>query len=386
MQALLTSFLSGALNIPPEATLTVFRNNADGYPFFRIPSLVAINSTLLLAFAEARGQRTDHGRVDIVLKRSEDGGSSWSALTLVTRGMSGTIGNPAPLVDDDLITLFFCRTNLDIFSTSSADFGATWSVPAPLAGWSRPPEWLWVATGPPAALRTSRGRWVLPCDGLTGSSQLWKADRHFSFVLLSDDRGASWQQGPLLDGGNECQAAELPNASLVLNMRSKELVRLHALSEDGGLTWSPPRRATTPVTDGNCQGSMVALSGGSSLLLATNVGIGRRVLTARTSRDGGQRWATHAILEAGAAAGYSALADLGRGWAGCLYEAKRPALAAGDGAKKRGPSEEDVLVFVRFNVSAATEDVEQAATQQDEAASDRGAARGEAAAGVKSEL
>ena len=105
-------------------------------------------------------------------------------------------------------------------------------------------------------------------------------------------------------------------------------------------------------------------SGTAPLLLASNVLAGRRGLTARVSRDGGQSWAVHATLEAGTA-GYSALADLGGGWAGCMYERRRPKAprpAGGLGgrpdntpAPRARLEEEDVLLFVRFNVSAPAE-------------------------------
>ena len=61
--------------LPPA--VEVFRNNRDGYPFFRIPSLLHISTTLLLAFAEARKQKTDHGHVDIVLKKSNFPDTGW---------------------------------------------------------------------------------------------------------------------------------------------------------------------------------------------------------------------------------------------------------------------------------------------------------------------
>ena len=344
-------------------TEPLFRNNLEGYPFYRIPSLLAINASLLLAFAEARGQRTDHGHVSLVMKRSMDGGATWSPLSVVqaaAEGRKGTIGNPAPLYDasEGSVVLFYCRENREIYSTRSSDFGDSWSAPQTIA-WSRPADWQWVATGPPAALVTTRGQWVLPCDGLTGSFQLWKADRVFSFALTSADKGFTWRQGPLLDGGNECQAAELQNGSLVLNMRSKEMVRLHSTSNDGGTTWSEPKRAPRPkggVPDGNCQGSMISLThdcpGGAScgMLLATSVGHGRKVLTARTSRDGGDSWDHYAKLEAGPA-GYSALAELSDGWAAVLYEAKW-LLKPPPESKRSNPKpvEEDVIVFARVRV------------------------------------
>lgn len=335
-----------------EASSVVFRNGDEGYPFYRIPTLLRVNATLLLAFAEGRHQRQDHGRVDIVQKRSTDGGNTWSPLALVQSVGSGTIGNPTPLYDEPEVVLFFCRDNLAIHITRSLDGGISWTHAEPI-GWTRPPEWKWLASGPPAAMRMRTGRWVLPCDGLIGSTQIYKATSVFSFILYSDDRGGTWQSGPLLEGGNECQAAELSNGSLALNMRSRDLVRLHAISHDGGAHWDAPWRAVPPVADGNVQGSMIGLQDGR-MLLATNAGAGRRRLTARTSRDGGARWQTHSVLESGLAA-YSALVDLSGGWVGCLYETHRerehmqptaPPIAAR--ARRAVVSEANVLRYLRF--------------------------------------
>ena len=190
----------------------------EGYQFYRIPSLLRVAAaagTWLLAFCEGRQQRTDHGKVDIVLKRSADDGVTWSQLSVVHGERHATIGNPTPLFDSATleVVLFFCRENSEILSTRSTDAGISWSLPKTI-GWPQPPEWAWLATGPPAALRLASGRYVLPCDGYLrlpgarpGATRFYQASTVFSFVLLSDDRGATWRQGPLLDGGNECQVA-----------------------------------------------------------------------------------------------------------------------------------------------------------------------------------
>ena len=345
----------------------VFRNGDGDFPFIRIPALLRVNDTHLIAFAEGRGQRTDHGRVSIIMRSSADNGATWSPITVVHQEPDRTVGNPTPLFDDPEIVVFFCRGNKEVLETRSTDGGGSWSPPR-LLSWVRPSTWAWVAVGPPSALVTSRGRWVLPGDGLIGSAQIYQAAEVFSFVLTSDDRGATWHQAPLLPGGNECQAAELGNGTLVLNMRSVEAVRLHSSSEDGGATWTAPRRAAPPVTDGNCQGSMIALQppppparGVPSahaegpeppLLVATSVELGRRRLTARTSMDGGASWRVLSVVEPGTA-GYSALADLGGGWAGCLYEIRKDEeVVSRSGVKRK--VQVDLIVFDRINVSAAT--------------------------------
>ena len=70
----------------------------------------------------------------------------------------------------------------------------------------------------------------------------------------------------------------------------------------------------------------------------------------------------HATLERGQS-GYSALADLGGGWAGCLYEWQREKAPAAGGGSPSKPTprrkvEEGVLAFVRFNVTAASREVD----------------------------
>ena len=52
------------------------------YPSVRIPALVRTGGTLL-ALAEGRQRNADHAGNDIVLKRSEDDGRTWSALQVV---------------------------------------------------------------------------------------------------------------------------------------------------------------------------------------------------------------------------------------------------------------------------------------------------------------
>ena len=146
-------------------TEPLFRNNLEGYPFYRIPSLLAINASLLLAFAEARASapttvtpasdEAQHGRrrnVVAALSRKRRGPErhDWQSGAIVR--CVGGFRRP----------LLLQRERREIYSTRSSDFGDSWSVPQTIA-WSRPADWQWVATGPPAALVTTRGQWVLPC-------------------------------------------------------------------------------------------------------------------------------------------------------------------------------------------------------------------------------
>ena len=95
--------LFGVDKVQPLQQTDVFVGGADGYLSYRIPALVVTNQGTLLAFAEGERRQpgpTDHGDIDLLLKRSTDGGRSWSRQQVVyAEGGSKniTIANAAPV-------------------------------------------------------------------------------------------------------------------------------------------------------------------------------------------------------------------------------------------------------------------------------------------------
>ena len=120
---------------------------------------------------------------------------------------------------------------------------------------------------------------------------------------------------------NECQAVELADGSVMLNMRSfrGNNRRLVAISKDGGETF------TKPVEDENsiepvCQASILRLPGEKGGILFSNpASTKREKMTVRLSRDDGKTWPHAKELHPGPAA-YSCLTVLPNGEIGCLYE------------------------------------------------------------------
>ena len=177
----------------------------DGYHTYRIPALLTTKQGSLLAFCEGRrNTRQDYGDIDLLVKRSTDGGKTWSSHQIVYEegGTEAiTIGNPSPVVDQDTGTIWmpFCRNNKEVLITKSTDDGLTWSEPVNISKDVVEFGWVWVATGPGVSIQLTRGshkgRLVIPSDHgvMVGEQRIMH-----SHVFYSDDHGKTWQLGGLL--------------------------------------------------------------------------------------------------------------------------------------------------------------------------------------------
>jgi sialidase-1 len=342
--------LAGAGNLSgdernPVKRVDVFAAGADGYHTYRIPAVVVSPGGTLLAFCEGRKtSRSDHGDIDLVLKRSIDGGKSWGPLELVHEEggtAKTTIGNPCPVIDDATKTIWlpFCRDNDGVFITRSTDDGKTWSKPVDITAHVKKSNWGWYATGPGVGIQMQsgphRGRLVIPCDH---REKINGEDIMFSHVFYSDDHGQSWKLGGSVDKHtDECQVAELTDGRLIINMRNywgrtgkaadRAGMRAVSFSTDGGETWSP-LEFQSALVEPVCQASLLRLdeksAGADARLLFSNPAssTARRNLTIRLSEDGGRTWPIARVLHAGPSA-YSCLTILADGTIGCLFEAGR---------------------------------------------------------------
>lgn len=316
----------------------VFVSGQDGYHTYRIPSVVVTPKGTVLAFCEGRRKsRSDTGDIDLVLKRSTDGGATWGSVQVVWDDGANTCGNPCPVVDRDTGTIWLPLTHnlgedheskiIDrtakgtrtVWITKSADDGVTWSTPVEVTKDVKKPEWTWYATGPGVGIQTKDGRLVIPCDFVEAGTK--KGGSH---VIWSGDHGSTWKLGGAIVGGvNECQVAERADGSLMLNMRNYRIPqreRAVATSSDGGATWSAVTRDAALIEPA-CQASILRYSREPSLLLFSNPADrkSRIRMTVRRSKDEGATWTTAKVLGEGPAA-YSCLAALPDRTVGCLYE------------------------------------------------------------------
>jgi sialidase-1 len=320
----------------------VFVGGEGGYHTYRIPSAIVTPKGTLLAFAEGRRAGAgDAGDIDLVLRRSHDGGRTWTPLQVIGDNGPNTFGNPCPVVDTRTNTIWLLTTenrgtdrekditagtsegSRTVWVMRSQDEGATWSARVEITASVKAPDWTWYATGPGIGIQTAGGRLIIPANHAEA-----KTGVHRSHLFFSDDGGKSWTLGASsVEGTNESQVVELADGRLMLNMRNHppkpENFRMVATSADGGRTLSaasPDRALIEPPA----QASLLRYSTARSqdrnrLLFANPASKARERMTVRLSYDEGQTWPIARVLHEGPAA-YSSLVLLPDRTIGVLFE------------------------------------------------------------------
>ncbi len=90
----------------------VYVSGRDGYHSYRIPSLIVTKAGTLLAFCEGRKKSgSDTGDIDVLVKRSLDGGKTWGKAAIVWDDDANTCGNPCAVLDarTGIIWLLLCH-------------------------------------------------------------------------------------------------------------------------------------------------------------------------------------------------------------------------------------------------------------------------------------
>lgn len=330
---------SGAA-IPEPAQTDLFIGGEGGYHGYRIPALIATTKGTLLAFVEGRKDSySDHGHNEILMRRSLDGGLTWTPMQLVKRDGANALNNPTAVVDRDTGTvwLLFVRTSTkkyknnddvakatgrisDMWVMHSNDEGATWAGPANITKAVNQRGWNRIIPGPGVGIQLRHGRLVIPCNHVVGKMNT-------DHVIYSDDHGRTWRLGGSTEGKtDEDQVVELADGTLMLNIRNyrEKGHRGISLSKDGGMTWSPVESDPTLI-EPVCMASLIryTLSPAFSknrLLFSNPATPDKRIkMTVRLSYDEGKTWPVAKLLNAGPS-GYSCLTVLHDGQIGCLYE------------------------------------------------------------------
>ncbi|GLK79686.1 sialidase family protein [Methylopila turkensis] len=302
---------------------------------------------------------TDSGSIDLVARRSTDGGETWSDLSVVvdhktfmTDGYTVALaGNAtlAPAGDDNVLLVFSVnrskgprnsircvrfkasdraecdgvRAEQALWMSRSADGGRSWSKAEPLTFVG--PSTRIKQPGPGHGVRLASGRIVVPA---------------YPRLLLSDDGGRTWREGATTHGEGALQGGETVIGSpdgvrLVASLRPTGAAfqmtgdgrpyRISAVSLDGGETYASVTRdddlSIPPVTPGFLvDGPVQALSHPTSdgPTNGRAKGRDRKDLTLSVSRDDGRTWSSCLIDRRGA--GYSDLALVRAGQVAMVFE------------------------------------------------------------------
>jgi sialidase-1 len=325
-----------SLCVGKETGTTLFNAGEKGINSYRIPSIVTTKDGSLLVFCEARKVSwQDKSPTDIVMKRSQDNGKTWSEIQTLTQTQSGAFMDPTPVVDyiSGKIMLFTSYWPDDnhtgekniVFVITSTDNGKTWSKAKEVGNlFPIGRNKKIIGFGPGSGLQIKgekfKNRMILPLRVLDV-----KEGQKYDVAAYSDNQGKTWKVGTAMAVDNELQIAESPLGVLVYNSRIPN-GRMVGRSTDGGVTWRDSKKDPyLPGVSKGCQGSVL---GNDSVLFysgikgteASDEFDERAKLTLYKSIDSGLNWREHNLIHE-KASGYSCMTFLTDGRIAIVYEA-----------------------------------------------------------------
>lgn len=339
--------------------VAIRRHKDDGVHTYRIPALAtSAKGTLLCVYDMRRRMRRDlQEDIDIGLSRSTDGGKSWDPVRVIMdMGEYGGLpqeqngcSDPGIIVDRQTgeIQCFAVWMNgkpgkhqwtgdgsepgyeigksAQFLRVSSKDDGLTWSKPENLTRQLKKEAWWLFAPSPQQGIQLADGMLVMPSQGRD------EKGKEFSTIMTSRDHGASWTVAPpAYSGGSECQAVQLGDGALMLNMRNEQgRFRAVFTTRDFGRIWEPHPTNGNTLIEPNCNGSLLrvdyeAAGEKKHVLLFANPHTqkGRTHHTIQVSFDDGRTWpqSHHLLLDEGIGAGYPSLTRIDDRHIGIVYE------------------------------------------------------------------
>lgn len=343
------------------------KQNDDRVHTYRIPALATTpKGTLLCVYDMRRRKGRDlQEDIDIGLSRSKDGGRSWEPVRVIMdMGEYGGLpqeqngcSDPGIIVDRETGEIFCFAVwmngkpgkhqwtgdgsepgfeigrSAQFMMVRSKDDGRTWSKPENLTRKLKREAWWLFAPSPQQGIQLADGTLVMPSQGRD------ERGGEFSTVMTSRDHGANWTVGtPAFGGSSECQAVQLGDGSLMLNMRNEnqpERFRAVFITRDLGRTWQPHETNRQTLIEPNCNGSLLRvdyLEAGvkQHVLLFANPHSqkARTHQTIQVSFDDGSTWpeSHHLLLDEGRGAGYPSLTRIDARHIGIVYEGSQAQL------------------------------------------------------------
>lgn len=338
------------LNLNPSGTAKVFKH--QGFVFvptthdcryYRIPTFIRAKDNSLVAVSDMRYDNqadlgNDH-RIDLVARRSTDGGQTWGEPVVIARGDGSSVarcgfGDASLALAPSgrlICTMAAGNTNYFLgmrhfFVSTSDDNGLTWTEPRDIAQpgvladqvsgtdglglWSAFPS-----SG--RGITTRAGRVMFLLNALGASN-----DHSRTYLLYTDDEGDHWTVAHDQVFGedvasNEGKLVQRADGSVMASIRQSGRRGFNVGTPDG-TRWMGETRSAT-LTGNDCNADILAYN--DQLLLHTLIvdPTMRAGLHLFASRDQGATWTDVMTIQEGGAA-YSTLGVLPNGDLGVLFE------------------------------------------------------------------
>lgn len=294
----------------------VYRPGDYGSKFYRIPGIITAKDGSLVTVADKRIEHNGDlpAKIDVVSRRSTDGGKTWSDyVTVAEHNEIGGCGDPALVLDEktgDILAIFsngsgvWQDTPAHISVARSKDNGQTWGPMTDI--------------NPQILTRDPNGSQPIKCKAAfaTSGRALQLADGRIMFALVtrdidgptgkvwvvySDDGGYNWQVSKtpgIADAGNEAKLVELADGKLILSIRVNPRDRrfsnrrIFAYSDDRGETWSDPEPIYELIEPG-CNGDIIRYTANGKDILLQSIPDSpdkRENVAIFASDDGGKTW------------------------------------------------------------------------------------------------
>ncbi len=305
----------------------VFAPTTDDCRFYRIPAMILdADGNIVVASDKRYNSNSDLGnhKIDVVSKRSEDGGVTWKDYAVIAAGDGRTAAyygyGDAGLTlapNGDIICLMAAGNKMWGSNATdgmkyagfakSTDAGRTWTLVPNLFD----SNLFYDENSAKGALSMANifctsGKGLTTNDGVimytTNCRTQGSSGPNLIYILYSTDRGETWRMSNALaySGGDESKLEQLNDGSLLLSVRQSGNrgwnTATYTKNDDGTVTFNWGTQYRTPDIWGNaCNGDVIYYSRLSDttpdIMLHSYINTsGRESLQLAMSLDGGKSW------------------------------------------------------------------------------------------------
>lgn len=315
---------------------------------YRIPGVITAKDGSIVAVTDKRkyNQGDLPEDIDIVCRRSTDGGHTWSEPYTIAQGTGYNHGFGDCVLawtndDNGLIAGFVGGVGLwnstpsnpiRSYIARSYDNGKTWTEPEDITDFIFgsncvvPEHRTWRASffGSGNGLITSTGRIMF-----VAAIRETTAQSLSNYAVYSDDNGITWHvSGRASVSGDEAKVTELVDGRILMSIRHNGK-RWYNISNDGGETWQSSTSTWNDITAPACNGDMIRYTSVNQgfnknrLLHSVPFGSSRTDVSVYISYDEGETWPVRKCIVPYSSA-YSSLCVLPDGTIGLYVEEEYP--------------------------------------------------------------